>query len=195
MRDGDEGEAVPARAELQRFLDDAAIASAGRSRTRRRWLTQQTVEESTFVGALRDLVEQSASAAVATVAGRMVRGRLRAVGRDVVVVDAGAQRHLIVVGAIAEVRPTGRGRGPRGTPAASAATLGSRGPTHDVTLREILTAFCPDRPDVVVYQRVWSTGRAGRLAGVGLDVLSLVGGGAERPQVLLPYGSVSEVVI
>ncbi|HVM10163.1 MAG TPA: hypothetical protein VM345_16985 [Acidimicrobiales bacterium] len=93
---------------LDALLADAIAAEQARERVDERFLRRASEEEATFVGLLVALAEEGSTVAVRTAMGRLHRGRIDAVGRDVVVMrDAEGRRVLLATPAIASVRTEG----------------------------------------------------------------------------------------
>jgi hypothetical protein len=130
------------------FSDDlaswlaAAVADAGTDdRRRAAWLAEQAAEEATVAGLFVDLAERARPVLVATTDGRSVRGVPIAVGADVVVLDPGDGRAVLVaLGAVVWVRPQVGG----GAPGLGRATLGT------ARLAELVAGVAPQRPRVVL---------------------------------------------
>lgn len=163
----------------------AAVADAAIDvRRHTAWLTRQAEESGTFTGALVDLAERGRPVVVATTDGRTVRGAPVAVGRDVVVLDVGTGRALLVrITAIAWARPQ---------PGDATPGLG-RVAAGDVTLAELVADVAPNRP-WAVFHAGNAEPVAGELRVASTDVAELRLDGAGGT-VLVPLASVSSVLL
>jgi hypothetical protein len=175
---------VPERDPWVELLDEGRVREAGAARARWRWLRQAAGEDASVVGTLVDLAERSADAAVATVAGRVHRSVVAAVGADVVVLRPPSGALLLVpLSAVAWVRP-GAPPPPAGTRPAPA------GPC----LLDLL-ALAAERGDRVALTLAGGTTVTGRLEGVGTDVLRVRPEDAAGDPVYVSATSIREAAV
>lgn len=167
-------------AALTRWLAEQRADEAAASRAREAGLRRAAAEDATFAGVLRDLAERTAVVVLTGVGGRVHRGTVRVVGRDVVVVRTALGDVLVRADAVAAIRG-------EGTPPAGA----DRPPALDVGLAEALAAVADDRPRVVAVARDGRT-VVGELRSVGVDVATVrLDDGAAT--VVVPLAAVAEV--
>ncbi len=176
-------------ADLRRFLDDVAGAEARSVRSRGRWTRQAVREEGTTRGLLRGLSEIRADVSVTTVLGTHHNGIVSAVGNDLLVVDShsglddGVTSTLITLKGLSTIRAT------------SADLYDDRGPTHNVRLTEVLAELAPAQPDIVAHAYGMSTGLAGRLLGVGSDLLVVAPYGDNQAHISIPAAAIVVIVL
>jgi hypothetical protein len=151
--------------EVTGLLDEQALDDALRARRATREGRDRARELSTWVGALRDLAERSATVQVFTVAGTEVTGALLAVAVDHLVLRvAGGGLAVVARAAISGVR--GAGSGP------SVPAAGDRPAPSDRVLLEVLDRWREDAAPVHLVTR-GGDGERGHLVTVGEDVVSL----------------------
>jgi hypothetical protein len=165
-------------AALSRFVAEGAVEQAARARSRLRWQHQLALEETSWLGLLRDLAETATPVVVATTFGRRLAGTLTALGADFVCVGVRAHGTVILsVSAISAVERVDRRAAPSGRAAAASET----------TLRELLAELAVDRPEIT-----WHLdGRdaiTGRLVGVGQGFVQLRVEGSSPSMSYLPIG-------
>lgn len=104
--------------DLQRWAAEARAERGALSRIRQAWLRRRAQEETTWSSLLVDWAEAGRSLLLCTRYGRLVRGRLLAVGADFLVLvepprggqgDAGACPRLVANAAVSWIRPSGAG--------------------------------------------------------------------------------------
>lgn len=138
---------------LARFAADARIDDAIRARSRQRWLRQQSWEDSSIASLCVHLAEIDASATLHCVDGRLLRGRIHAVGVDFLELSNAASRTsfvpLAVVAALETLSPLAGG--------------GRRLPTAP-TLSDVLSALA-DAEEQLTCSLLGSAETGGRLSG------------------------------
>ena len=182
--DGDSGAVERLLADLADWAGDERLRAATISRSRQRWLRQQTEETATLVGTAVDLAEQQASVAVRTTGGRVHHGAIVAVGRDFIAVrPAPTLVTLLALDQIASLR----------TPVATREATGDRPPARPVTLGQTLAALAPTRPAV----RIVAGGEtlSGALRSVGEDVVTVRVDAQPPVHVYVALGSVEECTV
>jgi hypothetical protein len=149
---------------LARWAGDQRAAEAASARAREHWLRQQVGEASTVAGMLVDLAEQHAEVIVSTDT-RVHRGALRAVGRDVVVLEqVSGTVTLVAIDAIRTLEPAPAHTGPDPT--------GSRSPAAGLSLAGVLDALAAAESTI----RVELQGGkliTGSLRSIGEDVMTV----------------------
>jgi hypothetical protein len=176
--------------DLDGLLADAAAHQVARDRVGERMLRQAAEEEATFTGVLVDLAERRDVVTIRTSGGRSLRGIIRAVGRDFVIVrDSELPPAFVAFAAIASIRsPSARGSRPDDV-------AGSRSAPIDATLAVVLSGLAADRPRVHVAVEGEAASLVGELRAVGRDVVTLRLDADQRPTLLLPISAVREVVL
>ncbi|MGI9605812.1 MAG: hypothetical protein ACR2P0_06700 [Acidimicrobiales bacterium] len=171
-----------AESDLERFADDARRAEAVRERAARADRRVLDGISSTFTGTLLELLESTQPTVLITSAGAQ-RGVISALGPDVIVLEMGADRRILVrTSAVEGVR--------HATPIAARETDAiASGPT----LAELLDVWADEAPRVVVTSSA-GTITAGVLERVGTDQLILRLDG-EIDRVTLQLSNVQQVVI
>jgi hypothetical protein len=172
-------------AALSRFVAESAVEQAARARARLHWQQQLALDETTWLGLLRDLAEAATPVVLATTFGRRVAGTLTALGADFVCVAPRAGPTAIVtMGAIAGVERVDIRLAPSGRTAAPSET----------TFRELLAELATDRPTIT-----WHLGDgdacSGRLMGVGQGFVQLRVDGATPTISYLPIGDRAMIVL
>jgi hypothetical protein len=165
-------------AALSRFVAESAVEQAARARSRLRWQQQLALDETTWLGLLRDLAEAATPVVLATTFGRRVAGTFTALGADFVCIAPHAGPTAIVtIGAIAGVERVDVRAAPSGRAAAPS----------EATFRELLAELAADRPAIT-----WHLGDGdacrGRLTGVGQGFIQLRVDGATPTISYLPIG-------
>lgn len=174
---------------LERLVAEAAAAEAARERVHERTLRTVAEVEATFLGIAVDLAEEGAPVVVRTVTGRRHRGRVLAVGRDVLIVRDGARPPVLLATAfVASMRPDPAGSAP-GRDAA-----GGRPAPLDVSLAALLSHLGADRPRVQLVAS-GDDPLTGALRSTGADVVTLRLDGDGRPVVHVRLAAVHEVVL
>ena len=154
-------------AALRRLLDAVVRREAVVDRSRVRWLRRSAEEEATFAGIVAGLMESAADVFVTTRTGFTCRGRIAALGPDVVVVTGASAGLPVVVlraDAITSVRSTSRG--PR-------TAAGPQPDVRDLMFAEVLAGLAADRCDVVAHVDGEERGLPGQLVSAGTDVMTL----------------------
>ncbi len=154
--------------------------------TRRRLTRQlgdQLVSTATWLGTLADLAE-AGDEVTCVVGSRAIRGCLRAVGVEVVVLDGNdGDRYYLR---------------PRSLAAVSTATprpaTGDRQPTLRTSFAAALALLVETRAPVQVHLRGHPTSFAGHLVAIGNDILTLDSGLPREPTMLIYTESVDLVV-
>lgn len=153
-------------AELAALLDEARGTEAARSRTNRRWLQQQALEEARLSGVLLSAAEQMATVTIRTTSGRTHTGTVTTVAADFCSLRTTAHADVFVrTAAITLVQPD---RGMQPVAAADARLAPVR-----TTLAEMLAAEAPEAPDVTIVCAGQPDAVPGRLVAVGTDVATL----------------------
>jgi hypothetical protein len=159
-------DADPTDAELAALLDEARGVEAARSRTNRRWLQQQALEEARLSGVLLSAAEQGATVTIRTLSGRTHTGPVTAVASDYCSLRTTARADVCVrIAAITLVQPD---RMMQPVAAADARLAPLR-----TTLIEMLAAEAPEAPDVTFVCAGQPDAVPGRLIAVGADVATL----------------------
>jgi hypothetical protein len=165
---GPGGEDASAEALVAAFSVWAAERRAGdaaAARSRERWLRQQAAESATLAGALVDLAERGADAAI-LVGPRTVAGRLVGVGADsCMVAERGGGATIVALAHISAVRVAGRRSGP-------GEATGDRAPAGEWRLFDALASFAAERAPVRVGLRSGEV-VSGEVLAVGEDVVTL----------------------
>lgn len=146
------------------LVDDARHAQAVADRSQRRLLLEADEQDATFRSSLEQLAESGGEVVLETTVGRIVRGSVRALAADhVVVTEAGATSWVRLDAATVLRVPRG------GSVRAGGGDRAARAP---VALVDALRGLVEDRQDVEV---VFEGGGAvrGTAAGAGRDVLVL----------------------
>ena len=172
----------PIDAELTALVDDARGADAAQERSRRRWLTQQAMEEATIAGVLSDAAEHRHTVTLRTVSGRQHTGVVVLVAADCCALrTTNGARTFIALDAITVI---GVDRAFR-----PVAPAGERlAPAH-ATLRELLADEIDQRLGITIVCRGDDEALVGRLLAVGADILTL----EIDDRRMLAYVSVSSV--
>jgi hypothetical protein len=156
--------------ELRALLDAVLAEERTGERARRRTIARAMTEDAGLVGTLIDLAEGAQEVVVRTSSGRAHRGRVRFVGADFVVLDAGIEVWL-------QVSAIGSVTAERLLPPAAGDRTGA-----DVLLVEALDRLVSERATVTVV--VPGDVVTGTLVAVGADVLTIEApGGARRTYV------------
>lgn len=161
-----------------------AIVARGRERGRR----ERAAELATWEGTLRDLAERGGRLVVRTAGDRVHRGVLLAVGIDHLAVrSANGGTVLIAADIVRSVRPEPGSVAPIAT--------GDRERSQDRTLLEALALVIEERPEVVFALREIADPIAGRVVGLGEDVITLRVDGSEGATIYLPVAALREIVV
>jgi hypothetical protein len=171
---------------LDAWVADSRFDAAATARRRERALTDQASEEASIGGVLRDLGERSAHVVVTTVADRQHRARIRAVGRDFVILSALEGDHAEIVVAMHAIEVL---RVPD-----EAIVTGDRADVLDVGIGEVLTTMAADRPQVHLVTRGGHSLR-GELRSTGLDVARVRADTQGHPTAYVPVASIAELVL
>jgi hypothetical protein len=203
-------------ADLARLVGTAHSADAVRERVHQRSLHDQAAADALLVGLLVDLAEEDADITIRMASGRLHRGRVRAVGRDFVVLGPPGRSDAATVGAsspsgaaataggaagegvaiqetclamhaISVVR---RRPGPRGRDA-----TGDRPAARAVGLTSYLAGLAPERPRVAIVVAGEPTTVVGELRAVGRDVATIRLDGEARVTAYVALDSLSEVLV
>ncbi len=146
------------------LLDDARHAQAVADRSQRRLLVEADEQDATFRGSLEEAAEWGGELVLETSLGHRLRGRVRALASDHLVVDGDHGRAWLRLAAVTLVR-TVRGGELR-------AGGGERSPRPDVRLADALRGLVERRADVEVVFDGGSIAR-GTVTAAGRDVLTL----------------------
>ena len=171
---------------LDAWVADSRFDAAATARRRERALTDQASEEASIGGVLRDLGERSAHVVVTTVADRQHRARIRAVGRDFVILSGLDGEHAEIVVAMHAIEVL---RVPD-----EAIVTGDRADVLDVGIGEVLTTMAADRPQVHLVTRGGHNLR-GELRSTGLDVARVRADAEGHPTAYVPVASIAELVL
>ena len=178
-------EADPTDAELADLLDDARGSEARRSRTSRRWLEQQALEEARLSGVFLSASEDGATVTVRTTSGNTYSGQIDDVAADYCTLRTSAGASVSVrYSAVTLIQPD---RGLRAVAAADA-----RSAPIGTTLVEMLADHAPERPDVTFVCAGQTDAVPGQLIAVGVDVATLQADD-RRGLVYVALASVTEV--
>lgn len=172
--------------ELDSWLADTRSELAADARRRERTLADQAAEEASIAGVMRDLGERAAAVAVDTVGGGRHRARIRAVGRDFVILAGadGTRSDVVVAMHAIEVLRVDDG----------AVVTGDRADVLDVRIGEVLTTMAADRPHVLLITRSGNRVR-GELRSTGLDVARVRVDADARPTAYVPIEAIAEVTL
>lgn len=162
--------------DLLRRLAEWSAEEAASERSRRRWLEQQALEDSSLAGLLVDLAERGVRTAVTLRGGAVRAGVVRAVGADFTALD----NVLIPFWSIAMVRPSVR-------------VFGVDRPVSSLTLAAALGRLAGERPPV----RIEAGGSfvAGSLVGGGGDVAVVAVDDDDRSQAFVPLGGIAAITL
>ena len=150
------------------LLDDARHAAAVADRSQRRLLSEADGHEATLRGSLRAAAEGGAPVQVQTVVDRTVRGRVRALSHDHVVIAGPRSIAWVQLDAVTVLRTVA------GTEADAAPPA-----TVPVDLADALRPLSEERDEVEVL--LTGGGRArGRVVAVGRDVVTLRDPGGDQ---------------
>ncbi len=156
---GPPDENIAMSADPSAWLSEVRSDEHAAGRTRVAWLARQAGEESTFQGVLLDLAERGAPVVAELADTSSVRGVLRAVGRDLAIVEpAGGGTALLSLSALWAVRPS----------AGTAEVWGDRPIGESSTITQVLADWSEARPDVTM--RTIGGTVQGELLDVGADV-------------------------
>ncbi len=181
------GRALPdLSAVLARFVADAAVDDAARSRALEHSLSRQAGDDASLTGVLLDLAERGRPVVVSTGAGRRLRGVLRTIATDFCIMrtDAGVDQ-LISFGALGMVQPL-----PHEAP-----TTGDRSTALDLGLARALAHLGEGRPRVRIFLVDDPEPHIGELTGVGRDVLTLRPDGDPPPTRYISVASIAELAM
>lgn len=172
--------------DLDAWVAESRFDAAIESRRVERHLADQSSEDASIGGVLRDLGERAANVVVSTVANRQHRARIKAVGSDFVVLTGldGDQKEIVVAMRAIDVLqvPT------------EAQVMGDRADHLDVGLAEVLPAMSVDRPRVLLVTLGGRTVR-GELRSTGLDVARLRTDGDDHAIAYVPVDNIAEIVL
>ena len=174
----------PLDAGMARLVAEQRAEDAAKARIRERALRTSATTDATLAGIVVDLAEREETVSVRTTAGRSVTGRVLAVARDAVAVEAGPVTTYIPLGAIAVVR----------SPAGRVEPSGSRS-LPQVSLAALLAALAPERPTVAVAVEGDPTLWRGELRAVGADTLTLRVAGDPPTTAYIPLDQLSELTV
>jgi len=151
---------------VERWLAEVRVEEAARERSRLADLRALDAGEGSLAGVLVDLAERGDVVVVALRSGRRLRGRVRLVGPDAVVLalDTGPWSALRLR-AVASVRAVGSG-----------AVLGQGGPSATASFERLVTAVAEPGDHVVVSAGHDAVAGCLEVAGDGLVVLRLDNG-------------------
>jgi hypothetical protein len=170
------------------LLDEARHREDVRTRTRRRWLDQQRVDEGGFVGTLLDLADRAQPVVVRTATGRVHQAYVGEVGEDHCVLETTAGSTVIVaLAALASVRPRHLDQ--------HEPAVGDRRPVTGRTLRDQLQRISWDRPRVVLVTLGVPEVLSGELVSIGRDVVTLALDGDVGGLCFVPVAAVGEVAV
>lgn len=148
----------------QELLDDARHAQAVADRSQRRLLQEAGEQDATFRGSIEDAAEAGAQIVVETTVERRLRGRVRALAADHVVLEGEHGTAWVVLAAVTVLRA------PR--TADVRAGGGERPARPSVSLAAALRGLVEQRAELEVVLAPGRTAR-GTAVAVGRDVLSL----------------------
>ena len=156
----------PTDSDFAALLDEARGSEAVRSRTSRRWLEQQALEEARVSGVLLSASEDGATVTLRTTSGNTYTGHVDEVAADYFTLRTSAGANVSVrYGAVTLIQPD---RGLRAVAAADA-----RSAPTSTTLIEMLADHAPERPDVTFVCAGQPDAVPGRLIAVGVDIATL----------------------
>jgi hypothetical protein len=170
---------------MARLFAEQRAEDAAKARIRERALRASATTDATLAGIVLDLAERAETVSVRTTAGRSLTGRVLAVARDAIALEAGDTTTYVPLAAIAALRtPAGRVDEPSG----------SR-PLPAVSLAALLADLAPERPTVRVMivgdPALWR----GELRAVGADVLTLRIAGDPPTTAYIPLDQLSELTV
>jgi hypothetical protein len=170
---------------LAQWTAEARVDEAARSRARERWMRQQAIEETHFIGVLADLAERGRPVLVHSTSGRRHRGLITALGVDFVALRTETSTEVLVhSGAVAAVRTQPR----------EGAAMSGRMVDLDMTFRDAIEALAGERSRVLVATAAHDT-FAGDLDSVGIDVVTLRIDGDERPMIYVPLDAILDLSV
>jgi hypothetical protein len=171
---------------LARWAADAAHSEQAEARRQRHWLAIAANDAATLDGVLADLGERGAMVTVTVAGGATVRGTIRGIGVDFVLLatavgPAGlafvSRAHLLAVRTLPGERPT----------------AGTQVLQLDMRMIEVLADLAPDRPRIQVVGAPEAP--SGELRAVGRDVLTLRADGTPPATVYLPVGAMPGLLV
>lgn len=166
----------------QQLLDDARHADAVAARTQRRLLEEAEQQDATFLGSLEDAAERGVPLVVETTVARRLRGYVRALAADHVVIDGEHGTAWVSLWAIAVVRA------PRLSEIVAGG--GDRPPRPSVSFARALREVVEQRASLEVVSGPTNVAR-GTAVAVGRDVLTLrEADGGTRVLVHLPRAAI-----
>lgn len=154
----------PVRDPHLQLLDDARQAQAVADRSQRRLLAEAGDQDATFLGSLEGVAESGTTVVLDTTVGRRVRGRVRVLTADHVVVDTGHGTTWVRLQAVTVLQV------PRS--ADVRASGGERPQRPPVPLTDALRTLVEERTDIEVAFEGGSSVR-GTAVAAGRDVLTL----------------------
>lgn len=171
---------------LERFVADATVDEAARSRSLERSLHQQAREDASFTGVLLDLAERGRPIVLSTSGGRRHRGVVRTVAMDFCILrtDTGIDQ-LVSYRALGTIRPL----------PLEAETVGDRPATLDLDLTDALTSLSDDRPRLRIGLIGDPDPHIGQLRSVGRDVITLRMDGDPPPTAYVQVALIAELAI
>jgi len=169
---------------MARLIAEQRAKDAAKARIRERALRASATTDATLAGIVVDLAERAETVSVRTTAGRSLTGRVLAVARDAIALDAGADTTYVPLVAIAAVR----------TAAGRVEPSGSR-PLPAVSLAALLADLAPERPTVRVAVAGDPTFWRGELRAVGADTLTLRLAGDPPTTAYVPLDQLSELTV
>jgi hypothetical protein len=168
---------------LARWAAEARADDAATTRARERWLRQQATESATLAGILVDAAEQGAAVTVYAVGGTVHRGRLTAVGRDVLALHTRHGEVAYVALAAVEAVATGEAGEP----------TGAREPASAIDLAGVFGDLAAERLPVCLTTR-GGTRWSGVVTAAGADVATLRPDAGDAESVHVHYGAVVDVI-
>ena len=170
------------------LADDASLRAAVSARIDERSRHERATELATWTGTLRDLAERAVPVVVRTGHGRTHRGVLVAIGIDHLAIRLmSTALVLVAIDTVRLVRPDPGANG--------RAATGDRDRSQDRTLAEELALLAEQVHIVVVGLRGIEDPVRGVVLGLGEDVLTLRGDGADGGTSYLPLGAIAELLI
>jgi hypothetical protein len=173
-------------AHLARWACDAALTEQAEARRHRHWLAQAASETATFDGVLADLGERGATITIVLAGGDQVRGTVRALGADFVLLAlSGGPAALVFVNRaqLLAVRTL-----PGERPSAGTQVL-----NLDARLLDVLAELVAERPRVQIVGA--PDVPAGELRAVGHDVLTVRTDGSPPATVYVPAAAAPALIV
>jgi len=171
---------------LERWAAEARVDDAARRRSRERWLQRQASEEASLAGVLCDLAERGTPVAVRTRAGRLHRGRVRAVGVDFLALAGTTAGDVVVaLAAVSSVR----------TRPGEAPATGDRPTGAGLRLADVVAGLAAERDRAMIVPLDGDEALVGEVRSVGGDVVVVRLDAEAAATAYVPLDAVGEIVL